>query len=213
MTPCVLCASTNTTRIIVNQSRTYFDCSECGLVSLSPEFRITYDQELARYKLHNNSPEDSDYIKFLSRAVAPLERYLKPGMIGLDYGCGPGPAIPMMLAEKGCEVELYDPFFYPREFSESDSFDFIISTETIEHFFSPAQEFLKIRSLIKAGGLLAVMTEVLDENQDFASWWYVKDPTHVSFYRSRTLSWIAGRYGWQIDAPHRNVRIFRTAEV
>jgi len=209
MTDCVLCESSRTSKILVDQSRTYFDCADCGLVSLSPEFRITSDQELARYKLHNNSPEDPDYIKFLSRAVTPLESFLKPGMTGLDYGCGPGPAISKMLAKKGYEVQLYDPFFYPREFTEFDSFDFIVSTETIEHFFCPAREFLKIRSLVKSGGVLALMTEVLDDTQDFAKWWYIKDPTHVSLYRAKTFTWLAERFGWTMIYADGNVRIFR----
>lgn len=195
--------------MVDGESRIYIDCAECGLISLSPEFRISSDQEFARYQLHNNSPDDPNYIQFLSRVVTPLQEHLQPGMLGLDYGCGPGPAIPIMLAKVDCKVQLYDPFFYPREFSSLDRFDFVISTETIEHFFDPAAEFLQITSLIRAGGFLALMTEILDDSQDFASWWYIQDPTHVSFYRDKTFGWLAMSFGWTLIEARRNVRIFR----
>jgi hypothetical protein len=42
----------------------------------------------------------------------------------------------------------------------------------------------------------------------FETWSYVRDPTHVSFYRPRTMSWIAERYGWELEIPDRSVSLF-----
>ena len=56
---------------------------------------------------------DAGYRRFLSKLADPLMARLAPGARGLDYGCGPGPALAAMLREAGHEVALYDPFFAP----------------------------------------------------------------------------------------------------
>jgi 16S rRNA G1207 methylase RsmC len=30
----------------------------------------------------------------------------------LDFGCGPGPTLSILLAEQGQQVDLYDPFYH-----------------------------------------------------------------------------------------------------
>ena len=42
--------------------------------------------------------------------MLPLIERIKLNSIGLDYGCGPGPALSLMLREKGYQMFNYDPF-------------------------------------------------------------------------------------------------------
>ncbi len=43
----------------------------------------------------------------------------------------------------------------------------------------------------------------------FFGWYYTRDPSHTCFYGPRTLRWIAGHFGWELELPRANVAIFR----
>jgi SAM-dependent methyltransferase len=208
MTKCTLCDGTQLNILKSNFDKIFFECELCGLIFTDPSTRPDSALEIERYNLHKNDPNDPNYRKFLSKVTTPLLSYLTKDMIGLDYGCGPGPAIDKIFAEHGIAVKNYDPYFAPLEFTESQQFDFIVSTETIEHFYNPQKDFNKISKLIRPGGYLAVMTEVFDNTIPFDSWWYAKEPTHVSLYQPKTFEWIAKYYNWTILVPSENVRIF-----
>jgi len=50
--------------------------------------------------------------------------------------------------------------------------------------------------LLKPGGLLGLMTERWTTPEQFVSWYYTRDPTHVCFYHERTLDFVCHRYGF-----------------
>ncbi|HEU0015387.1 MAG TPA: class I SAM-dependent methyltransferase [Longimicrobium sp.] len=205
---CPLCASPRIAPFAQAHGRRYLDCAECGLVHAAPEDRLGPEAERAHYGTHRNDPADPGYRAFLARVADPLAARLAPGARGLDYGCGPGPALAMMMAERGFPTAVYDPFFAPDAEALRRTYDFITCTETAEHFFEPGDELARLDGLLRPGGILAVMTEVLEDGRDFAGWRYARDPTHVSFYRPRTLRWIAERHGWAMESPSRNVALF-----
>ena len=45
--------------------------------------------------------------------------------MGLDFGCGPGPALADMMQSEGNEMEIYDPFCFPNQDALSKTYDFI----------------------------------------------------------------------------------------
>jgi hypothetical protein len=51
------------------------------------------DEEKARYDRHTNQIHDPGYRAFLSRVLDPLRQQISPPALGLDFGCGPGPAL------------------------------------------------------------------------------------------------------------------------
>jgi hypothetical protein len=114
-----------------------------------------------------------------------------------------------MLEERGYSVALYDPFFAPDRTVLARTYDFVVCTEAAEHFRRPREEFERLASLLKSGGVLGLMTEVLKDDEALERWWYLRDPTHVSFYRMQTLSWLAHRFGWSMRSVQRNVTLFR----
>jgi 2-polyprenyl-3-methyl-5-hydroxy-6-metoxy-1,4-benzoquinol methylase len=201
---CPLCGG-DRIEAVEARGKCYFDCARCRLVHLAPVHRIDASAERAHYETHVNDPADAGYRAFLSRVATPVAEILKPGASGLDYGSGPGPALSVMLAERGFSVALYDPFFAPDAEVLERTYDFVTCTETAEHFFHPAEEFSRLRRLLRPGGLLAVMTEVLRDEASFADWWYLRDPTHVSFYRPETFEWLARHHGWSHRFARRNV--------
>jgi len=185
-----------------------FQCGNCQLAYTKPDFYPDFESERERYTQHNNNPEDERYRSFLNRTVLPALPYLSPGMKALDYGCGPGPTIQVLLQEKGIPCTNYDPIFYP-EFPQT-RFDAIFATECIEHFHQPDIDFQKMCGLLKTGGLLAIMTHPYRKLEDFPSWYYAKDPTHVVFYHQKTFAFIENKFGLDLLAtPEERVYIFR----
>ena len=112
MLHCPLCAH-EVAPYFEDRRRAYFHCPRCDLVSADPASHLGPAAERAYYDLHENGPEDPGYRRFLGRLAAPLLGRLAPGMRGLDYGCGPGPTLSIMLGEAGMLVEDYDPYYRP----------------------------------------------------------------------------------------------------
>ncbi len=173
-----------------------------------PEQRLSLAEERARYLLHQNSPRDLEYRAFLDRLLVPLTMLLSPVAQGLDYGCGPGPTISVMMRERGFTMNEYDPFFVAERSVLNQQYDFITCTEAAEHFFNPKEEFERLNHLLKSGGHLGIMTAVYDQKPAFSDWYYAKDPTHVSIYTPQTIRWIADRYGWSYSMSADNAVIF-----
>ena len=55
-----------------------------------------------------------------------------------------------------------------------------------------------MHALLRPGGILGVMTERWSRLEDFESWPYTTDPTHLGFYHAHTLDWIAHRFGLEL---------------
>ncbi len=166
---------------------------------------LTADAELAHYCTHENDVNDPGYRGFLSRLAGPLLQKLPQHASGLDYGCGPGPALAAMLREAGHEVALYDPFFADDKTLLAGTYDFITCTETAEHFHDPASEFAGLAAMLKPGGILAIMTMFQTNDAQFEDWHYRLDPTHVAFYRARTFAVIASQHGLSCEVVCKNV--------
>lgn len=187
--------------------RNYQRCNTCEATFLDPAHFLNTAQARGEYEQHQNTPGDTGYVTFLQRVATPLLERLPPASLGLDYGCGPGPVLAQLLQGAGHTVRLYDPLFAPDTAALDDRYDFITCTEVIEHFHAPAYEFRHLDSLLKPGGWLALTTCFQTDDTRFAQWHYRRDPTHVVFYREATLAHIAGRHGWAMSVPQRNVAL------
>jgi len=210
---CPLCRAPEGAKPLVEVwGRRYLGCAGCGLLFLHPEDQPPTKTERARYETHENEPGDAGYRAFLGRLATPLLERLQPGMLGLDYGCGPGPALAQMLQEAGMSVQLWDPFFAPNaEVLEGEArYDFITCTEAAEHFFEPWAELQRMDRLLKPGGWVGIMTDPVPEDRPLDRWYYLRDPTHCSLFRGRTLSWLGEALGWGLMAtPEPRVTLFR----
>ena len=130
-------------------------------------------------------------------------------MTGLDYGCGPGPALAAMLEEAGVAMVLFDPFFHPDSDALQRSYDVITLSEVAEHFSQPADEFDRLDRLLRPGGWLGVMTCFQTDDERFAAWHYRRDPTHVVFYRAKTFEVLAAYKGWNLEMPRKDVALLQ----
>ncbi len=187
----------------------YLRCGQCAATVMAPECRLDAAGERAVYELHDNDPEDAGYCRFLAKLAEPLIERLPMGATGLDFGCGPGPALAGMFQEAGFEMALYDPFFHPDPSVLQQDYDFITCTEVVEHLRRPAEVFQLLDDLLKPGGWLGIMTCFQTDDARFDNWHYRRDPTHVVFYREETFRWLAEHFGWQLEIPRKDVVLFR----
>ena len=200
---CSLCAR-RAVEFCADRLRRFYRCGSCELIFADPASHLDAGEEKAIYDLHRNDPADARYRTFLARLAEPLRERLAPGMRGLDYGCGPGPTLGLMLREAGMRMREYDPVYRPDARALADQYDFVTCTEVVEHFRVPGAEWPRLARLVRPGGWLGVMTWLVASADAgvFNRWGYKRDPTHVSFYSPVTLAWLGRELGfevWQLD--------------
>ncbi|QDV35577.1 class I SAM-dependent methyltransferase [Tautonia plasticadhaerens] len=208
MLHCPLC-SRRVEPYVEDRRRAYFHCARCDLVSADPGSHLDAAAERAYYDLHENDPADRGYRRFLGRLAGPLLGRLSPGMRGLDYGCGPGPTLSVMLEEAGMHMEVHDPLYRPNPGALGRHYDFVTCTEVVEHFRRPAEDWGRLTALVRPGGWLGIMTKLVISRERFAAWHYKDDPTHVSFYSPATFEWLGVRFGLAVERVDRDVLLLQ----
>lgn len=191
--PCILCGSEahSFTRV---RDRDFYDCSSCRAIIMDPDFYVDREDEIYRYETHDNDVEDPRYQNFVSPLVEEVMRDYPSGSSGLDYGSGTGPVAAKLLRDNGYEITTYDPYFERNPAAFLPQYDFIISSEVVEHFHNPAKEFRLLKGLLHPGGHLYCMTLRYKDDIDFENWHYAQDETHVIFYRDDTAEWIRSNF-------------------
>lgn len=192
---CILCGS-KANAFAEALDRRYFLCINCKAIVLDPEQYVSRDDEIYRYETHNNDVEDPRYQNFVSPLVESVTRRYAPGSHGLDYGSGTGPVAAKLLRDAGFKITTYDPFFDKNPAAMRQTYDFIISSEVVEHFHQPAKEFRLLKAMLQPGGHLHCMTLRYSDDIDFEDWHYIHDETHVIFYQEKTAHWIQQAFGF-----------------
>ena len=205
---CPLCQSQSNDEFYQDKYRAYFRCTICSLVFVPPQYFLSKDQEKAQYDSHQNSPEDPQYRKFLSRLFIPLEKCLAEGSDGLDFGSGPGPTLSVMFEEAGHRVSLYDMFYAPDASVFEKQYDFVTTSEVVEHLNNPRDELNRLWNCLKPQGWLGIMTKLVIDQEAFSKWHYKNEPTHICFYSQETFRWLANFWNAQVEFVDKDVMIF-----
>lgn len=192
---CILCGNEAQPFGVVRE-RDFYECGTCLAVIMDPDCYVDRQDEVYRYETHDNDVDDPRYQNFVSPLVEAVQEDYSPGQTGLDYGSGTGPVAAMLLRDAGYEITTYDPFFERKPAAFLRNYDFILSSEVVEHFHHPAKEFRLLREMLKPGGHLYCMTLRYSEEIDFESWHYAQDETHVIFYREKTAEWIQSAFNF-----------------
>lgn len=206
---CPLCLQPDSQPYAESPTRTYLRCAHCHLIFVPPHQHLDQRAEKAIYDQHQNNPNDADYRHFLNKLAAPLQKYLQPGMKGLDFGCGPGPTLSVMLTERGFDMAIFDPYYANAPEVLSGHYDFITATEVVEHLAQPGRVFTQLFELLPAIGVLGLMTSLVPEDRDFLTWHYQNDPTHIAFYARHSFLWLAEHYGREVEFVGNDVILFR----
>lgn len=209
MPDCPLCQYDHVEMFYQNTTRVYLLCQRCQLVFVPEQFHLSGYEEKKRYDYHCNSADDAGYRDFLNRLFAPLRKKLAVGASGLDYGCGPGPALARMFEEAGHTMKLYDLHYAPDQRTLQQHYDFICCSEAIEHFARPAHEWQRFLEITRPGSWIGIMTQMRDNVRHFADWYYKNDPTHIGFYSRATFQWLARQYRLSTEYHDDSVVLFR----
>ena len=207
--PCPLCRHTKTGPFHRDDKRSYLLCQNCTLVFVPEHSRLSREEEKAIYDLHENRVDDAGYRRFLSRLSTPLLERLDRSSRGLDFGCGPGPALKVLAEEHGHKVDLYDPYYFDDRAVFRNRYDFITATEVVEHLRRPGRDFDSLFRLLKPGGWLGIMTKLVRNREAFGSWHYIRDPTHICFYSRSTFEHIARYFRADLNFVGNDVILLR----
>ncbi len=185
---CPLCHHEKTNLYEKVQDRTYYQCELCSLVFVPRVELISFQHEKERYENHQNSEDNSDYIKYLAAIAEKISSKVSRGSTGLDFGCGKSLLMEKILGQYGFSVSSYDLFFHPNESVLEKKYDFILLSEVIEHLRDPDEVLRKISGLLKEKGSLIIKTKLLtNEIKDFKNWFYRRDITHVQFFSEKSF--------------------------
>jgi hypothetical protein len=210
MLTCPVCLGQSSAPFFSNRGQRYSQCPRCECVFVPEGDHLGLEAEKSIYDLHQNDSSDEGYRAFLNRLAQPLLEILPRKSEGLDFGSGPGPTLSLMLEEEGHKVRLFDPFYCYDQDYLNETYHFITMTEVAEHLASPKAEFERLFSLLKPQGLIAVMTSFRPQKiEEFASWHYHHDPTHITFYSEKTFSYLASVNKAQALFPAPNVCFLR----
>lgn len=207
--PCPLCLDPGAGVFFKEPARPYHRCHECSLIFVPSRFHLSEEEEKKRYDLHENNPDDPRYREFLNRLAGPLAARLPKGAKGIDFGSGPGPALSIMFSELGFSMKNFDPFYANDPEVLEGVYDFLACSEAMEHFSDPKREWELFMRMVRKGGFIGVMTDLLKEGADFPSWRYKREPTHVCFYSKKTFQWLAERYELKLDFFGTSVALFQ----
>lgn len=211
---CPLCLGSQLQSWAEDRRRSYVNCQHCQLVFVPQSYHLSAEQEKVEYDLHENSLTDVGYRKFLMRAYVPLvvnlnkARETSSKLRGLDFGCGPVPLLAVMLSEAGFICDRYDLFYFPDKALLSETYDFIVTTEVVEHLSQPGKVLDELWLQIKPGGVLAIMTKRVIDQTAFKLWHYKNDPTHITFFSDASFEWLASRWQASLEFADQDVVIF-----
>ena len=183
-------------------------CSECGLIHVPERFHLDAESQKARYDLHKNSSDDSGYISYLSVITSQVSNMIKKGAKGLDYGSGPTPVMSDMLKICGYCINQYDLFYANDQQVLNDTYDFVVSSETVEHILDARYVWELFEKLVPSGHIF-IMTQMYDDPKTIGRWHYANDSTHVTFYCRRTFKKIAKDHDFRIEHIDNKTMVFR----
>jgi len=200
MKKCNLCSSD--TNIIVDDKtkKTYHKCLVCQYIFLDEKFYISDIYEKKHYDKHHNNFESTGYVQMFSDLIDEfIEPNSKDIKNALDFGCGEGEVLPILLENCKIKCDRYDLFYFPKRVYIGKKYDLILSTEVFEHLENPIEILKEILTHLKKGAFLLLMSAFHpNDNDKFLKWWYIRDITHIGFFNITTFKYIASKFNLDI---------------
>lgn len=215
---CILCKKRKSTFLFNSNGYSIVKCNSCKLIYTSP---LPSDKELDLYYSKFNFKDGFKFENILRgdarRSISNLNKLgYKNGDL-LDIGCGAGffmdeaknngwnvmgidtAAIPINHATKKLKLHAVQKNIL--DFNSEEKFDVITLQQVIEHISNPYPILKKIKSQLKASGLLCVSTpninswlsQILKERFN-----YIIPPEHLIYYSPKTLSLLLSKAGFRV---------------
>lgn len=207
-----------------------FRCADCGVFYINglTVDRDYYSKYYPRDYYPAAGPAGNRYTGFLLRMAAGVAARIKQGYITkysdsggdrisiLDIGCGCGEFLKMIssrLFEKyGLEVNACAaPFcegesikIYNQDIEQEDfkgkKFDAVTLWNVLEHLDSPKQKLLRIKGILKTGGILLIATPSTDSigfSRGGGNWFHLDAPRHLFLYNTKSLLFLLKETGFR----------------
>lgn len=212
MKTCKICSNKTEKIIDKKTSKEYHKCATCSYIALHESFYVDGVRERAHYDKHHNTLESLGYVKMfedlVSEFILPYKDSIKTS---LDFGCGEGEVLPIVLEREGIKCDRYDLHYFAEKIYKDKEYDLILSTEVFEHLPNPLEVFIELLSHIKKDGYILLMSAFHPDNdEEFFKWWYIRDITHIGFFNMRTFSYMAENLNLEIVKHNfKNIVLFK----
>lgn len=113
-----------------------------------------------------------------------------------------------MFLERGYHIDLFDKFYANDTSIFNNYYNFITLTEVAEHFDKPGFELDRLFAMLDGGGVLSIMTNMLNSDTNFEYWHYKDDPTHICFFSQMTMNYLANKWDARIKFYGDDVVLF-----
>ncbi len=190
---CKICCN-NSIKKVINKIE-YDFCPICGFLSKDEKYILDSKSEHERYLKHNND-DNAGYKNYQEKFYLEIKEYL--GKTNLDFGCGEGKVLANILNENGYETLAYDLYFHSEVKYEKHLYDAIILEEVIEHLKDPMQVVMTLTKLLNDDGKIIIRTQFIPSDVFTSNWWYLRDSTHISFFKYETFKYICKYFSLQI---------------
>jgi len=206
---CLICASDKKEFVGEKNTHQLFRCAQCGFIFVDP---IPSADELTafyqNYKVNPNYARKTDAKIARSKRRIARHMHRAPGKKFLDVGCNIGTGVE---AARLLEFDAYGididsesvglaQDLYPRNQYHAGpieslpatwgNFDFIYSSEVIEHLPDPHAYYNALTARMAKSALLYITTPDAGHwriPRDFVSWQDVKPPEHLLYFTKPTL--------------------------
>ncbi len=211
MNRCKICNSVTISITNTKTARFYHRCLECDYIFLDEKFYLNDVEEKKHYDNHHNNIESIGYVKMFEKLI---KEFVEPNKAqiknALDFGCGEGEVLPILLERVGIACDRYDLFYHPKKVYEDKKYNLIVSTEVFEHLSQPKESLEMLLSHLNDNGYLLLMSAFHpSDDEEFLKWYYIQDITHIGFFSMKTFEYIANKYKLNIVSNNeKNIILF-----
>ena len=218
---CPACNHPETHYFVTKNNYSFNQCAECDFVFLNP---MPNQEELNEQYTDDETEAEPTYNKSgsrLRRAFIKLPRFL-PYALGkttLDFGCGGGfIAYALSFIAKsssGIDISENAVAYAKRRFKRAnyfcmdfvqllettDKYDFVYSSEVIEHVSDINLYMKTLAHLVKKGGYAYITTPDLGHPkvpENIMEWAMLCPPIHVQHFTKKTVAILFKRYGFNV---------------
>jgi SAM-dependent methyltransferase len=212
MKKCKLCDCNTTVISDDKTNKDYYRCLECDYIFMDDKHHLDAESEKKHYDNHDNNLESLGYVKMFEKLIDEfVTSDAKDIKTALDFGCGEGEVLPILLDRRGISCDRYDLFYFPQKVYEDKKYDLVCSTEVIEHLANPLDTIKELLSHLNEDGYLLLMTYFHPSDDDkFVKWFYIKDMTHIGFFSMKTFEFLASKLNLEIVKHNsKNAVLFR----
>lgn len=207
MPDCIVCDSSNVVELGIKDSETVLQCRNCTLVFVDNvdlnDDKVGGEEEKARNNITANRVR--------------LSRLQSPRTI-LDFGCGHGMFIDFC-KQQNISAEGVDLNTELQLETLSKEYDAITLIEVLEHLPDPVAVLSKLKTHLRAGGVLYIEgsytdTPVLSRSESIdynvLDWWYLRPCIgHITLFNQQSMEKLCERLGLSLIERRFNVNVFR----